>query len=248
MNYPKFKNKHLDHALITAKGYVTWKNSLKNRHTIYPQKYILIYYPQILKHFKKIYEPEKIKFSRLITIYRYKNLGVVPIMGVGSPNATMIMEELIAIGGKEFLNIGFAGGLGSSGVFLCKKAIIDEGTSYHYDSPKEFSYPDIELTSRFEKRLKRYNLDFQKATTWTIDAPYRETKSEVQYYEKHGVRTVEMEASALFTLAKIRKVKIAAGFVVSDILREDMWHPQFDVKTVNNKLLQLFDVAVKCLL
>ena len=57
-----------------------------------------------------------------------------------------------------------------------------------------------------------------------------------------------MESSALFTVAQIRKVKIASAFVVSDVLGEDKWDPQFDTKYVNQKLNQLFDVALECLL
>jgi len=41
-----------------------------------------------------------------------------------------------------------------------------------------------------------------------------------------------MEASALFAVAKIRNVKIAAAFVVSDVLGEEKWDPQFDSKHV----------------
>ncbi|MEM3341686.1 MAG: hypothetical protein QW728_03245 [Thermoplasmata archaeon] len=89
---------------------------------------------------------------------------------------------------------------------------------------------------------------FKKATSWTINAPYRETKAEIQNYKKQNVATVEMESSALFTVAKIRKVKIASAFVVSDVLGENKWDPQFDAKHVNQKLNQLFDSALECVL
>ncbi|MBI1968679.1 hypothetical protein HYS49_02105, partial [Candidatus Woesearchaeota archaeon] len=97
------------------------------------------------------------------------------------------------------------------------------------------------------EHLLKNNISFQKATSWTIDAPYRETKAEIQKYKKQNVATVEMESSALFTVAQIRKVKIASAFVVSDVLGEDKWDPQFDAKHVNRKLYQLFDVALGCL-
>ena len=57
-----------------------------------------------------------------------------------------------------------------------------------------------------------------------------------------------MEASALFVLAQVRKVKIASAFVVSDILNDDKWKPQFDARHVNQKLYRLFDAALECLL
>jgi purine-nucleoside phosphorylase len=56
-----------------------------------------------------------------------------------------------------------------------------------------------------------------------------------------------MESSALFAVAKLRKVKIASMFVVSDVLANEKWDPQFHkfdfIKTLN----QLVDVAINCL-
>lgn len=247
MVYPHFENKHLEEALFNPEDYVTWKRYLKKDYKKAPKKYILIYYPKILNHFKKKYKPKKIKLHRFATIYQYKDIGVVQMTGIGSPHATTVFEELIALGGKEFLNIGSAGGLENFGVFLCEKAIRDEGTSYHYAPHGDFTYPDKDLTIRLEKYLRKYNIEFQKATTWTIDAPYRETKAEIQHYKKQGVKTVEMETSALFAVAKVRNVKIASAFVVSDVLGGEKWDPQFGAKHVNQKLNKLFDIAVECL-
>ncbi len=247
MGYPNFQNKHLEQALFNPQDYVNWKSYLKKNYKNAPPKYVLIYYPKILNYFKRKYKPKRIKLYRLITVYQYKDLGVVCMTGIGSPHASTVIEELIALGGKEFLNIGSAGGLKAFGTFLCEKSIRDEGTSSHYIPHRKFAYPDKELTKRLEEHLLKNNISFQKATSWTIDAPYRETKAEIQKYKKQNVATVEMESSALFTVAQIRKVKIASAFVVSDVLGEDKWDPQFDAKHVNRKLYQLFDVALGCL-
>ncbi len=42
-----------------------------------------------------------------------------------------------------------------------------------------------------------------------------------------GVVGVEMEAAALFTVARFRKVRIASLLVVSDELARDAWVPGF---------------------
>ncbi len=248
MVYPNFQNKHLEQAHFDPQDFVDWKINLKKFYKKAPKKYIIIYYPKILNYFKRKYKPQRIKLSRLITIYQHKDVGVVCMTGIGSPHASAIIEELIALGGKEFLNIGSAGGLKEFGTYLCEKSIRDEGTSFHYISHGKFAYPDKGLTKRLEKYLLKNNISFQKATSWTIDAIYRETKAEIQKYKKQNVATVEMESSALFIVAKIRKVKIASAFVVSDIIGGDKWDPQFDAKNVNQKLNQLFDVALECLL
>ena len=56
-----------------------------------------------------------------------------------------------------------------------------------------------------------------------------------------------MEASALFAIAKLRKVKIASAFVVSDVLMEDKWNPQFDEKHVREKMNLILDASIECL-
>ena len=186
MAYPNFQNKHLEQALFNPQDYVSWKNYLKKDYKTAPNKYIFIYYGKILNHFKRNYSYNKIKLYRLITIYQHKNIGIVLMTGIGSPNAATVMEELIALGGKEFLNIGSAGGLKDFGIFLCEKSIRDEGTSYHYITLGKYAYPDKGLTNRLEKQLVKNRISFQKATSWTIDAPYRETKAEIQKYKKQG--------------------------------------------------------------
>lgn len=248
MGYPNFRDKHLEQALFEPQEYLTWKKFLRNNKAKAPRKYVFVYYPEILNHFKRKYKPKRISLYRLITVYQYKNVGVVRMTGIGSPHAVTVLEELIAMGGEEFVNIGFAGGLRDFGIFLCEKSIRDEGTSHHYVPHAKFAYPDKGLTSRLEKRLRKNRLPFQKATSWTIDAPYRETKAEIRRYKSQGVATVEMESSALFTVARVRRVKMASAFVVSDILGEKKWDPQFDARHVHQRLNELFTAALDCFL
>lgn len=243
MAYPNFENKHAEDALFHPSDFIKyrkWKGT-------FPKKYILTYQSKAKNYFVRKYKPKKIKLYSLLTIYVYRGVGFVRMTGIGSPNAVTVLEELIALGGREFLNIGTAGGLHNEGVFLCDKAIRDEGTSHHYMPQGDLAYPDKELTEELRKSLQRSSLQFDTGTTWTIDAPYRETKAEVARYVKEGVKTVEMEASALFSVAKYRKVKIASAFVVSDVLGKK-WLPKFhrfDIRKTQNKLI---DSAVNCLL
>jgi purine-nucleoside phosphorylase len=50
-----------------------------------------------------------------------------------------------------------------------------------------------------------------------------ESKEELDMYARKGIMTVEMEAAALFAVAKVRKAKAAAVFVVSDVLTSKGW-------------------------
>jgi len=244
MSLVNFRNKHLEVGLFSPSDYVKYKKFPNNL----PKKYIITYQTKALNYFLRKYKGKykKVKLYSLLTVYVYKDIGFVKMSGIGAPNAVAVFEELIALGGKEFLNIGTAGGLHHEGIFLCKKALRDEGTSYHYLPKGLYSFPDEKLTNKFGKYIGKGGLEFFEGVTWTIDAPYRETKAEIEKYVKQGISTVEMEASALFAVAKFRKVNIASAFVVSDLLGKK-WLPKFhrfDVRRAQNRLI---DIGIKCL-
>lgn len=213
MGFPNFKNKHLFDAVFDPIDYVKHKKFTGK----YPKKYVLTCHHTVRDHFIRKYHPKKIKLNHLVDIYAYKNIGLVRFAGIGCPNAAATLEELIALGGKEFINIGSAGGLQHEGLFVCTKALRDEGTSHHYLPPGKYSYPDKKLTKKFEDYLKDKGTKHFTGPTWTIDAPYRETKKEFEEYTRQGIMTVEMEAAALFAVATKRKIKIASAFIISDI-------------------------------
>ncbi len=242
MSFPQFKNKHLETALFTSQDFIRYKGIRRKL----PRKWLLTYQSSALDHFKRKYLPEKFKYSGLLNFYISGNVGFLRIPGIGSPFAVTVLEELIALGGKEFLNVGTAGGLQHEGIFLCDRALRDEGTSHHYIPNSHYSYPHAALTKRFGTYIAKQGLDYESAATWTIDAPYRETKAEIERYRKQGIATVEMEASALFAVAKLREVKIASAFVVSDVLLKE-WRPKVHKRSLRRALNKLVDAGVECL-
>ncbi len=242
MSFPQFKDKHLEKALFDPEDFVRYKNHVEK----FPKKYVFIYSAKALNYFRRKYHPKKVKYSSKTNIYQHGNIGLVMMSGVGSPHASMVMEELIAVGGTTFLNIGMAGGLREQGIFLCTGALRDEGTSHHYLAHDKFIYPDKGLTKKLGVNINGLGLSFLTGLTWTIDAPYRETRAEIEHYSGKGISTVEMEASALFAVARYRKVKIAAAFIVSDILKEK-WEPRFNKRDVRRNLNLLVDAGVNCL-
>ncbi|MEK6833695.1 MAG: nucleoside phosphorylase [Nanoarchaeota archaeon] len=246
MGFPKLKNKHLFEALFTPDEFVKYKKWDKKN---FPSKIIITYDKKTIEHFKRKFKG-KYKIIKIAgnPLLLHKNIGIIYPFGIGSPFAATLLEELIAMGGKEFINMGTAGGLVENGIFLCNKALRDEGTSHHYIADGIYSYPNKELTNKLKKYLIKSGLNFTVGPTWTIDAPYRETKKEVVHYRKKGILTVEMEASAIFAVAKLRGVKIASVFVVSDVLGNKKWNPQFHKLDLTKNLNKVLDVVIDCLL
>jgi len=244
MSFPKFRNKHLEEGIFGPKDSLKFD---KRKKLNLPKKYIIVYDRHLINRLKRKYKLKKHKVHFFGSeLYLHKGVGIIKMEGIGAPHAVSVFENFISLGANVFLNIGFAGGLQKEGIFLCKKALRDEGVSHHYISHGDYSYPDEKLTKKFGKILKKRNINFEEGITWTIDAPYRETKSEVEHYSKKGISTVEMEASALFAVAKVKKVKIASGFVVSDVLG-NKWEYKYHKLDVKKALDDLFDSAMECL-
>lgn len=245
MSYPNYPNKHNHRALFSAEDFVKYKGRDKLH---LPEDYIFLYQTSAINYFLRKYRGKyhKIKISSLGKCYIMDNLGVIKMTGIGSPHASTVLEELIALGGKRFLNIGTAGGLQKQAIYLCERAIRDEGTSSHYIKHSKYSYPDERLTQMLGSSIISNGGDFDLGTTWTIDTPYRETKKEVMHYREEGVATVEMEAAALFAIAKLRKVKLASAFAVSDLLVKK-WEPKFHEYNLKRNLALLIDSSIRCL-
>ena len=89
------------------------------------------------------------------------------------------------------------------------------------------SMPDLNLVDQLSDYLTSCDISFQKITVWTTDAIYRETENKVAYFKKRGAQAVEMECSALFSVAQYRSVQIAGVLVVSDSVASKDWDPGF---------------------
>ncbi|MGC8669773.1 MAG: nucleoside phosphorylase [Candidatus Micrarchaeia archaeon] len=152
---------------------------------------------------------------------------IIARLAIGAPFTAVTEDELWAMGIKEFLILGSAGGiykdLEIGDIVICTKALRDEGVSHHYIKDSKYVEPDTRLVHSLEKELNRNRLKFVKGPTWTIDAPYMESVEEVERYSKEGIFTVEMEAAALFAVAKRRGIRAAAVFGISDTLTNGAW-------------------------
>lgn len=94
--------------------------------------------------------------------------------------------------------------------------------------------------------MKRLGLGYVLGSSWTIDAPFREIVAEVRKYQEEGVLTVEMEAAAIFSVAKYRNVEAGAIFTISDYLAELEWKPKFHL--TSEYLREIFEVAKEVLI
>ena len=150
---------------------------------------------------------------------------------LGAPQAVMGMEKLIALGAQRIWVLGWCGSLQPDlrigDLVLPTTAISEEGTSQHYPVGEKIPRADEELSQMLDDALRKNGQSFVRGTVWTTDAPYRETPTKVKTYQQKGVLAVDMEMSALMTLAMYRAVRLSGLLVVSDELFDLKWHSGF---------------------
>lgn len=170
--------------------------------------------------------------SRLYQVQQPECLFSIVGPFVGSPYAVMILETLIAWGARRFIFFGWCGAISPDvkigDILIPSAAIIDEGTSGHYsDGDVSRSQPSAVITTELKSALDAKAQSFHEGPVWTTDAIFRETKDKVRHFRKQGALAVEMELSALYTVAEFRGVDIGGILVVSDELSSLQWQPGF---------------------
>src|SRR6267142_6753574 len=133
---------------------------------------------------------------------------IVGILGcaVGAPFAVLIAEELFASGCRLLLSLTSAGQITPAGAppyfVIIDRALRDEGTSYHYAPPSEYSEADASLVAVAKEALEGCRPAVIVGSSWTTDAPFRETAEAIEAARSKGVLAVEMEAAALYAFAR----------------------------------------------
>jgi uridine phosphorylase len=134
-------------------------------------------------------------------------IGIVGL-AVGAPFAVLVAEQLFVSGCKLLISVTSAGQIGpirpTPYFVLIERALRDEGTSYHYLPPSTFSEADRTLIDRAWSQLSALSLPMHRGTSWTTDAPYRETNQAIEAARASDALAVEMEAAALYAFAQAR--------------------------------------------
>lgn len=178
-------------------------------------------------------------------------VGVLSNFGIGAPVVVSLTEEMIAWGVKRFIILSWGGALqeelNTGDIVLNDRAIRDEGVSQHYLPAKKYVSADSILKQKLEKQMTTRTAKFISGSTWTTDAPYRETKDEILQYQSENVQTVEMEIAGLFALAQLRNVQAASVVVVADRLASLTWELPADMKAIDRSFEIAYNAAIDTL-
>ena len=135
--------------------------------------------------------------------------------GIGCPSAAIAVEELSNVGVETFVRVGTTGalqrGIEIGDMVVATGAAKDEGTTARYEADTVPAVPDYGVLSALVDAAAANDEDVHVGPIASDDAFYAETDDYVNDWEAAGLLSVEMEAAAIFTLA--RRKGLSAGAI-----------------------------------
>ena len=193
--------------------------------------------------------------ARPFYVGNVEGISVGVIWGAPSaPLATFVMEDLVACGARVFIGVGLLGAIQPDiqiGDFIIPvEAVRDEGTSLHYLPKDVRAVPSEKVVNALKDACKKFVAKYRIGPVWTTDTPYRETESKIKHFQTQGVLGVDMETSAVLSLAIYRNVKAGCMLVTSDNLATLTSVPGLEtreLKQATEKAVKIVMEAVKVL-
>ena len=151
--------------------------------------------------------------------------------GIGCPSAAIAIEELHNVGVETVIRVGTTGALQAEieigDMVVATGAAKEEGTSKRYESATYPAVPDYDVLSRLVDASEANEGIVSDETDTTASGPsgaavhvgpivsddafYNESDEFVEDWEEAGLLCIEMEAAAVFSLARRRGM--AAGAI-----------------------------------
>jgi uridine phosphorylase len=144
--------------------------------------------------------------------------------GIGCPSAAIAVEELSNVGVETFVRVGTTGalqrGIEIGDMVVATGAAKDEGTTKRYEADTVPAVPDYDVLSALVDAAEANGEDVHVGPIASDDAFYAETDTYVEDWEAAGLLSVEMEAAAIFTLARRKGLRAGAICTVDGNLVE----------------------------
>src|SRR5688500_14529988 len=204
MSFPNYSEKHKLEPLFKAEDLVAYRARLGRMPKVKPDG-VLFCLERGLPHRMRWRIPVERAGAMNADVYAVKKskgrVAVLTSFGGGSPMVMELAEELAVMGTKKMVLMTWGGTLQNDiqpgDIIVCNRAIRDEGASHHYLPPAKYVDADSPLVNELVEAIRERGASCSVGTTWTTDAPYRETREEVIQYQAEGVRRSEEHTSEL---------------------------------------------------
>jgi len=198
----------------------------------FPTTLVVVFSAKVCNLFLSKYDAIKIGAlfagGQELPIYQFEYRGIklgffnTVLGGAGSAG---LLEELIALGAEKLIYFGSCGALHRETVegrlLVPTAAYRDEGVSYHYAEASD--YLEIETASALMQILDDMHIPYNATKTWTTDAFYRETRSNLEKRKAEGCGVVEMECASIMAVGQFRKKKVYQFLYAADCLTDSDW-------------------------
>ncbi len=171
---------------------------------------------RVLKIVDKMTSAKKIMENRGLITYtgEYKGTPVsVTSTGMGGPAASIVYEELINIGAKILVRVGSVAalqpGMKKGDLSIPFACIRDDGASRYYVPDNYPAVADPFLYSALVEEAKKTGVSFHTGVNWTHSAFFSRSQEYFHQWNRKGVISMEMEASALMVIGSLRGVSTA---------------------------------------
>lgn len=185
-------------------------------------KYIILTnFHSYIEKFSQVYNGYVYGRDRMMQACTAEGITMINI-GMGSPNAALIMDLLLAVEPNAVLFLGKCGGLKNTelGDFIIPIGCI-RGTSvcYEYDIPENMPcLPYFEVNVHISELMKKKNIPYKTGTIFTIARRIWEHNERFKdKLVKSRAIGVDMETSTLFTVGYHNGIANAALLLVSDL-------------------------------
>ena len=135
--------------------------------------------------------------------------------GIGCPSAAIAIEELNAVGVETVIRCGTTGALQSDieigDMVVATGAAKEDGTTKRYESGVYPAVPDYDVLSGLVDAAEENDEDVHVGPIVSDDAFYNETDEYVDDWAAANLLAIEMEAAAIFSLA--RRKGMGAGAI-----------------------------------
>ena len=169
--------------------------------------------------------------------------------GIGCPSAAIAVEELANVGVETFVRVGTTGalqrGIEIGDMVVATGAAKDEGTTGRYESDTYPAVPDYEVVSALVDAAEANDEAVHVGPIASDDAFYAETDEYVTDWEDAGLLAVEMEAAAIFTLARRKGLRAGAICTVDGNLVEGTQKGETDDEELPEKARDNVERAIR---
>jgi uridine phosphorylase len=179
---------------------------------------------RVLRIAKLLDSGKEISFNREYRVFTGKYKGI-PITicstGIGGPSTAIAMEELIALGAKNFIRVGSCGAnqtkIKIGDIIISDSVVREDHTCLDYVPLQYPAIADPDIFQIMKQVSQDLKLKYYTGSTVTVDALYSPRTKEVKnYWSKFNTLAQDMEAGTVLTLARVKGVRAGVILLVID--------------------------------